>query len=369
MNIDAKLCRKKLEFYAAEAVKKPPEISSVHRSALEVIADKAFSGNRKSCLSVTITLLLAKDAAPEQDIRLHQAGMEGGFSARGLDANCTVPFLKDRGYPAPQESGWLTRSFENASPFDMQYGGRITPSQLKESFLFVVDALQRGDLSARAGLLYLLSACARHEANRSELEISRPKFRAIAELMDCLQQHWDEGNSKLPVLGVYAIYQNIIQEMERYRGCGLVPLASHTSADEKSGLVGDIQITRHDGSSFEGVEIKHSVPITSSIVGDCMRKIQRSNGLAAYYVLSTSNRLVSPNEQAAISDLVAQADREHQCQIIINGVIPTVKYYLRLIKDMDSFVHSYVRMLANDAEIPHHDKKRWNKIVGPYIKT
>ena len=85
---------------------RPPTLESKYEQDCQTIIDRQ-DGNR-AVLTVLITLLLKKTLDPAQDIRLHQAQMEGGFSGRSLDTSEVTPFMKDMSFPAMSESGWLT---------------------------------------------------------------------------------------------------------------------------------------------------------------------------------------------------------------------------------------------------------------------
>lgn len=88
----------------------------------------------KAILAVLTTLLLKKLMDSSQDIRLHQSGMSGGFSGRGLDSRVVTPFLKEESFPHMQSgSGWLTRSLEQARPYDLHYPGNMKPAAVNLS--------------------------------------------------------------------------------------------------------------------------------------------------------------------------------------------------------------------------------------------
>jgi DNA (cytosine-5)-methyltransferase 1 len=44
---------------------------------------------------------------------------------------------------------------------------------------------------------------------------------------------------------------------------------------------------------------------------------------------------------AAVTDFAEQVRAAHGCEIIVNGVMPTIKYYLRLLHDLDGFLDAY----------------------------
>src|SRR5690606_12599146 len=90
-----------------------------------------YSESAKAVITVTITSLVYKILNPEQDIRKHQTSIKDGYSGRTFDTKYITPFLKDKKFPAMAESGWLTRSLEQKTPYDIYYSGAIRPEKLK----------------------------------------------------------------------------------------------------------------------------------------------------------------------------------------------------------------------------------------------
>ncbi|MDJ0729834.1 MAG: DNA (cytosine-5-)-methyltransferase [Crocosphaera sp.] len=55
----------------------------------------------------------------------------------------------------------------------------------------------------------------------------------------------------------------------------------------------------------------------------------------------------------------------HQrCQIIINGTLPTLKYYLRLITSIEKFLDNYSKLIELDQELQAIHKIKWNEILS-----
>ena len=59
---------------------------------------------------------------------------------------------------------------------------------------------------------------------------------------------------------------------------------------------------------------------------------------------------------------------EHGCQLIINGVIPTLKYYLRLITSLDNFMGNYNKAIEIDKELKKAHKDKWNELIEKYFR-
>lgn len=336
------------------------DVSDEEETQLQTIIK--YQENAKGALAVLSTLLLKKIISPNQDIRLHQAKFDGGFSGRRLDTQIATPFLRSKQFPSMSESGWLTRSFEQSHPFDFDYPGNITPKLLKRSFLCLIDVAQRqGATISERFLLRLFIGLVEARDKNTNLKLARPVNLSIAELVDRLRQHHDvnaSGAARLPVLAVHAILTILARETDRYRNCTLLELEAHTTADSRSNLIGDINVVDGDGALFEGYEIKHNVPITSDLIHTSFEKLQ-TTPVKVFYILTTFSHASYDEFRTDID----RAARSHGCQLIVNGVERTLLYYLRLIGESRSFVDAYVSHLEKDSAITFELKESWNQIA------
>lgn len=329
---------------------------------LQEIVDR--TDKQKSVLAVTTTLLLKKIMDPGQDIRQHQANLPSGFSGRTLDTRVVTPFLRRNGFPyMGAGSGWLTRSLEQGTPYTLDYPGGITPRQLKVAFLNVVDVIQRDGSKAEPALWQLLRLLIDRRDQDRTLKLARPINLTDVEIVSALSAHFEsgvQGSARLPVLAVHANMSVLVEERGKYDGCSIAPLESHTSADAKSGLIGDIHISDDTGTFVEAFEIKHGVRITEALINECFVKY-RNTSVRRFYILTTH---ASGRSAGRFEDLVARLTTLHGCQLIVNGVEPTVKYFLRIISDTQLFVDAYVSHLESDPSISYDLKMMWNSAVG-----
>ncbi len=166
-----------------------------------------------------------------------------------------------------------------------------------------------------------------------------------------------KGASRLPVLALYAVYTVLLKEIHRYDGKQLKPLEAHSAADSQTGSVGDIEVLNKDGTTFEAVEVKHQIPISKAIVDRAKQKI-RGSRLDRYYILTTSRQ---NNPSKEVTGEVENVKRLLGTQMIVNGVVPTIKYYLRLLVNPGSILPEYVKLLENDAAIGFEHRDVWNK--------
>ena len=330
--------------------------------AINAIAQRSESN--KGIVTVLTTLLTHKLVEPMQDIRYHQAGMDGGFAGRGIDQSYVTPFMKNVRFPAMSESGWLTRSLEQAAPYSLDYAGRITPVAVKAAFLGIIDRVQVHGVSAESVLLYFF-VCLAKQRDRINLELAKPHSLSISAIVALLEKHFTvkysgSGASRLPTLALYAAYECMMSEVFRYKGKYLCNLESHTSADKQSVRIGDIDVNNEDGSAFEGVEIKHGIAISRQTVADAYEKFKIYN-TDRYYLLTTAD--MNNVDWTEINKEIAKIANIHGCQVIVNGVYASLRYYLRLLKSPAEFIDRYVDLLKTDETIKFQHKTAWNDAV------
>lgn len=123
--------------------------------------------------------------------------------------------------------------------------------------------------------------------------------------------------------------------------------------------MGDIEVANADGSIFEVLEIKHGLAVTPEMVISAKKKIQGSR-VDRYYILTDSH---DHEPSVSVMKEVAIVEDRLGCQMIVNGIIPTIRYYLRLLrKPSDIFPH-YAALLETDRSIAYEQKDIWNKIA------
>ena len=76
---------------------------------------------------------------------------------------------------------------------------------------------------------------------------------------------------------------------------------------------------------------------------------------------------IKESDRLEITGLIDKLKLEHGCQIIINGLIPTIKYYLRLITSLDEFVSNYNFLIEQDTEIKKTHKEMWNELINKHL--
>lgn len=323
---------------------------------------------QKGVYTVLTTLLYYKYLHPEQDVRYHQAQLPNGFSGRSFDTANVTPVLEKLGLPAMAESGWLTRSLEQPYPYTKDYSGKIA-SGLKEPFLNTLDYIQKNPNSALDLLRFLLRTVDEvvKEYQVVIVPLDNPENLTISAIIKALEEHFlckyaTHNGAKLPVLAFHSIYSILINEVERYKNCTLAELSSLTACDRTNKASGDIEIFK-DGKTFESIEIKLDKKIFSQIIRVVRDKIYKWNP-SRYYVLSVLG--IEESDKEEIETIVDEVEEKHGCQIIINGLLPTIKYYLRLITHLEDFIKIYTEEVQNDKELQKVHKIKWQELIEKY---
>jgi DNA (cytosine-5)-methyltransferase 1 len=333
----------------------------------------------KAVIAVLATLLTKKVETPTQDIRYHREDLNSGFSGRSYDTKYITPFIKEKfgAKFAMKESGWLTRSFEKPEPYHLNYTGKISPRKLKDAFLHVLDEVQKGNGDLARRLLIALFICLlrrKHEIEEltsEEVVIPVKREVMIAQIIKALNEHFSAHQaSRLPVIAIYASYKILIKEVERFKSKTLKPLRGHVSPDLYAGL-GDIEITDENGEYFEVVEVKHNKPIDVGMIEDVYWKIKGRN-VRRYYLLSTAEPYIKEGEEMKVRSWIEKIMKEHGCEVIVNGVLQTINYYLRLMQNPSEFLEVYTRTLYDEfksrSEVTEEHIKDWQKRVCTIMK-
>ena len=152
--------------------------------------------------------------------------------------------------------------------------------------------------------------------------------------------------------------------IERYEGKTLLPLKSHTTSDIKSGGIRDIEVLEENGNFFEAVEIKHNIPISPDLVESAYQKFAETS-VSRYYLLTTAEPNVDDGE--TVVALVNKIRQRHGCEVIVNGILPSIKYYLRLLSNPELFLDCYSKNLQLDfqqnTDVKEIHLRYWNELL------
>ena len=154
------------------------------------------------------------------------------------------------------------------------------------------------------------------------------------------------GLSLLPTLVIYSLYECLIEENVRLRGKQLS--IGDTISESGYGPIEDAIIIEDSGKLFEVIVVRNQKTITSQVVTNAFHKFWSTQS-RQHYFLTTSEPHFRPGEHAKLQDLVHRLETEHNCEIIIDGVLDTLKYYLRVLDDP---AHFWQRYLDNQKLVP-----------------
>lgn len=334
---------------------------------VQSIVDKEESF--KGVYSVLVSSLTYKCIHPEQDIRYHKVELENGYSGRSFDTKYVTPFLKSKKFfGAMKESGWLTRSLEQVHPFTLDFPGKIRNADVKDAFLNIINDVEENNVSPEIYLtnIFRLSII---EKSRKTVTLVNPVESEssinIEQIIEYLNKHFyykysTRGASILPVVAFYSIYECLIEEIGRFKNKKLDELGSHTSCDRSSKATGDIVIRdKTTNNIYEVVEVKFDITPNTIMINDAYEKF-KTEPVQRYYVLSTVH--ADEEEQFKINEEIIKIREEHGCQVIVNGIFPSLRYYLRLLENTDKFITRYVENLQNNTELDYEHKIAWNRV-------
>lgn len=320
-----------------------------------------LASTKNAARGIALTLTAYKLVEPSQDIRNHKAEHPGGFSARSYDSRVTVPFLITRNLPRSVETHWLSQTFSFAGPYVLGSVLKTQPKAAGNLLISVVNAVEAGNPAvAQAVLIGLLVRFIRIR-NADKVVLTRPKDLPIHKVRELIEAHlagpYKANAPRIPQLVIYAVYGCLVGSVGRYAGAELEPIERLKSADRKRGTIGDIVVAR-EGRRIEAVEIKHDQPIAYIHVAEAIDKV-RAESVTRYYLLS--NQGIDTGDREAIERRAAEFLKQNGCEIIINGVIDSLAYYLRLLPSTTDFLFRYAELLEGDPDTSYEHRIRWNE--------
>lgn len=344
-------------------------LNDSQKNNIKIIVEK--EQNNKGVFTAIVSSLTYKCLFPYQDVRYHKIELPNGYSGRSFDTKYVTPFLKEKRFlGAMKESGWLTRSTEQSHPFTRDFPGKINNKELKDAFLNIFEDIEENNVLAYEYLkgIFILSQI---EKQKRTIEIINPITKesnmSITKIMELMNKHFyykysSRGASILPVIAFYSIYQCMIKHFDRFKDKTLDKLSSHTSCDKSSGETGDIVVRdKETNEIYEVLELKYEIKPNFLMVQDAYDKIKHKENVQRYYILSTKH--ADKEEMEKINKFIEKVYEEYGCQIIINGVFDSLKYYLRLLTDTDEFITYYTKNLQENTELNYEHKIAWNRII------
>ncbi|MCX6021546.1 MAG: hypothetical protein NTZ05_07415 [Chloroflexi bacterium] len=154
-------------------------------------------------------------------------------------------------------------------------------------------------------------------------------------------------------------------QVARFQGKVLRNPPNRHTANDKEGWIGDIQIDNADGSPFEGVEVKSGIKITPELVSVLHDKF-RGQAVSRYYILSTENPYIVAGRESSVDAAVNDIRERTGCQVIANGLMRSLWYYLRLIEDPEEFLRHYTEQLDSDRDVAQEHVDTWHAALQEF---
>jgi DNA (cytosine-5)-methyltransferase 1 len=335
---------------------KSPKYNNVLTDSVDTLI-KEIDKN-KSLVSALITSCVKKISNPDQDIRYHRTDFENGYSARVLDTKVTAPFFK-KYFPkyANKESAFLTLATREKIAWTKEAGDalKIRNKDVKAAFLEILDLVENRKIKPQDVIVYTftkLYELSLHQETIFDDAVETSDFVDIINIntvLEMLDKHFaTKLSSRLPVIAIYSVYEQLFKQINRYSGKILRPLNVHTSSDKHG--YGDVEVWNHDNTPFEMVEVKHNIPIERNLIFDIVKKSEGTS-IKRYYILTTAkNNFVSEEEEKYINKFILKIRNDTGLDVIANGIRYSLKYYLRFIDDCKKFIKTYTKNLVNDAK-------------------
>ena len=317
----------------------------------------------KGIYTVLITLSLYKIENPKQDIRYHKIELKNGFSGRSYDTKNVTPVLKKNSLPSMAESGWLTRSLEQAYPYDLNYKGKIQDEIARKSFLNIIDKIQKSPNICRDVIIHLINE-GKKIKSQNFIEIKKikkiDKF-TIQEIISLLKKlffhkYGVAGASKLPVIFFHVILKQFVQELEKYKNKSVKDLGSHTTSDRTSKSSGDIEIFDKK-KLLDSYEIKMGHVINTHLILRAYEKIKKFNP-RRYFLLSTEF-----DEKNFDLTEIDKIRKEHGCEIIVGNYFEYIEKYLTIIDNLNNLIDNFTNRILSDKELKIIHKKKWDELI------
>ena len=253
-------------------------------------------------LKATIVSVVAKLQHPDWDTRNHQTQIGGKYSLRTIDRRNVSDYLFKKGLYDTATEFALTRSFEKAEAFSKSYTGKISPKECKPAFLNIVEVINTTSVSELLTdiLAYLIKFLKNRNEHNTKLKISIVETTKELDLLDVSNvlekiNKLGSGISVIPVIVVHTLLSAVQPYL--WSEITIKKLKEHTAPDNHSNSYGDVEGFNTGSTPMIVIEVKHTIPITESVVSIFDKKTFDSNIPLKFIVTTakTSKQIVKNN--------------------------------------------------------------------------
>ena len=300
--------------------------------------------------------LLAKIHRSEVDIRkpYTEIGDNDTYSGRTYDESYVSTFINQHNLPCNSTTAFLTPAFRNRNIVltpDVNLVGR--PPRLYQIVLQLLNHVYMGRISPDD----LLAETVRHllivrnerqqriTSLRAALKTSEESVPLSSEaIVSLIQQHLaSPRSSRLPVLVVAAAYQCASDHLRER----VLPLKSHTSADEQTGALGDVQITLiGDDAVATAYEMK-TRRVTQEDIDRALQKLGTSSLRIDNYIFITTDEI----DQRVQEYAKGIYDETGGIEVVILDCIGFLRHFLHLFHRLrTNYLEAYQNLVLDE---PH----------------
>lgn len=295
--------------------------------------------------------LLAKIHKPQVDIRkpYTEIGSPDSYSGRTYDERYIIDLIREHDLPCNPTTAFLTPAFRNRNMTltpKLELEGR--PKDLYKKTLQLLTDVHENKLSAEDALAEAVRCLLilRNERKQqlemllSGLETSQERIPLSSEnIVTLVEQHLNcPRSSRLPVLAVAA---------ENYLGERVLPLTSHTAADEQTGAIGDLEITLIDDDNVvTGYEMK-TRRVTQADIDRALQKLSNTGKKIDNYIFVTTD----PIEEDVQEYAKALYEKTGGIEFIILDCINFLRHFLHLFHRLRiQFLDEYQKLILGEPE-------------------
>ena len=130
--------------------------------------------------------------------------------------------------------------------------------------------------------------------------------------------------------------------------------------------IADVEIVDENNEFFEAAEVKHNIPIDAIMIEDAYQKF-KDTPIGRYYLLTTAEPYIKEGDEGEVAEVIEKIKTDHGCEVIVNGIVPSLKYYLRLLRNPSEFIARYTQNLESQfsqtTDIKRQHIEAWRKIT------
>jgi len=310
----------------------------------------------RACVRLLMACMLGKLDNPKVDPRKPYTEISTAdcFSGRTYDEQYITGFINKYALPCNSTTAFLTPTLRNQNtPLnpDIELIGR--PRDLYKSTLLVLDDVAKGKISAERVMtetIRLLLAVRDERKTRIDALVKGLKDGAgalplcVESIVTLLEQHLAcKHSSRLPVLMVAAAYT----AAESKLGEQARPLRSHTSADEQTGAVGDVEICLTNDEQIVTVYEMKSKRVIQDDIDRAVHKILNVGPHIDNYIFITTDSIDSMVREYAAS----MYEKTNGTEVAILDCIGFVRHFLHLFHRLrTTFLDCYQDLVLHEPD-------------------